>query len=106
MKEKKIRKIKKIEKINLVCKSHLKKYFRLTSKALKIAKKAMNKKKKKEALVVIDMAQRYYDDAKYFESKGHMVNAFAALNYAHGWLDCGSRLGFFRVKDSKLFVVK
>ncbi len=94
------------KKINIVYESKLKKYFNLTSKALKIAKKKINKGRKKESLVVLDMAQRYYDDAGYFKDKGHYVNAFAALNYAHGWLDCGSKLGLFRVKDTKLFVVK
>ena len=33
------------------------------------------------------------------------VNAFAALNYAHGWLDSGARIGLFDVKDSRLFTV-
>jgi hypothetical protein len=34
------------------------------------------------------------------------VNAFAALNYAHGWLDAGARLGLFDVDhDSTLFTV-
>ena len=100
---------KKIKRINLICRAKLKKYFDLTGKALDVAKKAIktiDKEKKKEALAVIDMARRYYDDAKYFENKRHYVNAFAALNYAHGWLDCGSKLGLFKVKDSKLFVLR
>jgi hypothetical protein len=34
------------------------------------------------------------------------VTAFAALNYAHGWLDAGARLGLFDVgKDNVLFTV-
>ena len=97
------------KKINLVCKARLKKYFNLTSKALSIVKKSINRsdnKKKKEAEVIIDMAQRYYNDALWFEKKENYVNAFACLNYAHGWLDCGSKLGLFKVKDSKLFVLK
>ncbi|MEM4152574.1 MAG: DUF357 domain-containing protein [Candidatus Pacearchaeota archaeon] len=84
----------------------LKKYFKITGKALDIAKKAINEGKKKEALEVLDMAQRYYEDAKFFEKQRQIINAFAALNYAHGWIDCGSRLGLFKVKDSKLFVIK
>lgn len=93
-------------KVNIVNKVQLNKYFIITSKALVLAKKKINKKEKKDALIVIDMAQRYFDDAKYFEKQKHYVNAFAALNYAHGWLDCGSKLGLFDVKDSRLFVVK
>ena len=41
-----------------------------------------------------------------FAKKGDLVTAFAALNYAHGWLDAGARLGFFDVgKDNVLFTV-
>ena len=53
----------------------------------------------------LNMAKCYYEDAKHFEKKGDVVNAFACLNYAHGWLDCGARLGLFKVKDSRLFTV-
>ena len=52
------------------------------------------------------MAQRYFDDALYFRKKEDYTTAFAALNYAHGWLDAGARLGLFDVgKDNKLFTV-
>jgi hypothetical protein len=34
------------------------------------------------------------------------VNSFAALNYAHGWLDSGVRLDIFKVRDNKLFTIK
>lgn len=94
------------KKINIVCQARLSKYFEITGKALAIAKKAINKKRKKDALEVLDMASRYYEDAKWFQEREHYVNAFAALNYAHGWLDAGARLGLFKVKDSKLFVIK
>ena len=51
----------------------------------------------------LDTVKRYIEDAKYFKKKDDMVNAFAALNYAHGWLDAGAKLGIFDVRDSKLF---
>ena len=52
------------------------------------------------------MAKTYIDDAKHFQECRDIVNAFAALNYAHGWLDAGARLGIFDVKhDSVLFTV-
>ncbi|HDM23115.1 MAG TPA: DUF357 domain-containing protein, partial [Methanomicrobia archaeon] len=35
--------------------------------------------------------------------KGDYVTAFAALNYLHGYLDAGARLGIFEVNDSDLF---
>lgn len=82
----------------------LKKYFELTSRALKKVK--IVDKHRKEAEDFLDLAQRYFDDAKYFEKKGDIVNAFGAVVYAHAFLDAGARLGFFDVgKDNELFMV-
>ena len=86
----------------------LKKYFDVTGRALKKVKIASEKKIdwKAAASDFLDMAQRYYDYAKHFEQKGEIVTAFAALNYAHGWLDAGARLGLFDVDhDDTLFTV-
>ena len=81
----------------------LEKYFDITGRALKKAKE--NISKKEFAADFLDMAQRYFDDAKYFKEKDDYVNAFAALSYAHGWLDAGARIKLFDVHDSKLFTV-
>lgn len=86
----------------------LKKYFGVTGKALKKVK--INKKAEidveESAKDFLDMATRYFEDAKYFEKQCDYVNAFACLNYAHGWLDAGARLGLFDVDgDSSLFTV-
>ena len=82
----------------------LQRYFEVTSKALKKVK--IVEKHKKEAEDFLDLAQRYFDDAKYFEEKGDLVNAFGAVCYAHAFLDIGARLGFFDVgKDNELFMV-
>ncbi|MBU3907322.1 MAG: DUF357 domain-containing protein [Nanoarchaeota archaeon] len=89
-----------------ITKEKLEKYFLISGKALKIAEKNINAKRKKEAEEILKMAGCYLSDAKYFQSKKDFVNAFAAVNYAHGWLDTGARLGIFKVKDDKLFVVK
>jgi len=51
------------------------------------------------------MATRYFEDARHFEEKGDFVTAFAALNYAHGWLDAGARIRLFKVTDNRLFTV-
>jgi hypothetical protein len=86
----------------------LKKYFDVTSRALKKVKIAKVQPIDWEAKAkdFLDMAQRYFSDAKHFEQKGDIVTAFAALNYAHGWLDAGARLGFFDVDhDDTLFTV-
>ena len=87
----------------------LKKYFDITSRALKKVKiaKATPIDWEAKAKDFLDMAQRYFSDAKHFEKKGDIVTAFAALNYAHGWLDAGARLGFFDVDhDDALFTVE
>jgi len=90
--------------INTITEAKLDKYFDITSRALKKVKIiAAHKKQAEDAL---DMAKRYYEDAKHFREKGDIVTAFAALNYAHGWLDAGARLGLFDVgHDSELFTV-
>ena len=89
-----------------ITKEKLEKYFRLTSKALTEVKKNIIKGKEKYAKEIIEMVENYLSDAKHFEKKEDFVNAFAALNYAHGWLDSGVRLDVFEVKDDKLFTVK
>ena len=86
----------------------LDRYFTITNKALKKVKivKTGEIDFEKAAKDFLDMAQRYYDDAKHFRDKKDYINAFACINYAHGWLDAGSKLGVFNVRDSKLFVLK
>jgi len=55
----------------------------------------------------LKMARSYYDDAVHFYREGDGVNAFACVNYAHGWLDAGARLGVFEVgEDDRLFTLK
>jgi hypothetical protein len=84
----------------------LEKYFSVTKEALEmIEKQGVDEAQKEKAHEVLDMARRYYEDAGHFREKGDIVTAFAALNYAHGWLDCGARLGLFKVRDSRLFTV-
>lgn len=84
----------------------LEKYFKLTSTALEQVKKNVIKGKEKYAKEIISMVGNYLSDAKHFEKNNDFVNAFAALNYAHGWLDSGVRLDIFDVKDDKLFTIK
>jgi len=84
----------------------LKKYHDLTKKALEIIKTKIIKGKEKQAKEIIEMASNYLSDSEYFKSKGNFVDSFAAINYAHGWIDSGVRLGIFKVKDNKLFTIK
>ncbi|MFH1325538.1 MAG: DUF357 domain-containing protein [archaeon] len=89
-----------------ITKEKLEKYFSLTSEALAKVKKKIIMGNEKEAKEIIEMASNYLSDARHFEKKSDFVNAFAALNYAHGWLDSGVRLGIFDVDDDRLFTVR
>jgi uncharacterized protein len=91
---------------NTINKEKLEKYFNLTSKALEQVKQNIIPGKEIQAKEIIEMVSNYLSDAKHFKQKSDFVNAFAALNYAHGWLDSGVRLDVFNVKDDKLFTVK
>lgn len=89
-----------------ITKEKLEKYTKLTSTALKEVKKNIISGKEKYAKEIIEMVENYLSDAKHFEKNEDFVNAFAALNYAHGWLDSGVRLDIFDVTDDKLFTIK
>lgn len=93
--------------MNTITQEKLKKYFQVTKEAYTIAKASGNRlpQFKEQREDFLDMIERYIKDAEHFEKKGKIVDAFAALNYAHGWLDAGARLGLFDVHDSKLFTV-
>ncbi len=91
---------------NTITSEKLEKYFSITKLALEKAKKAFDPKRKEQAQEFYMMAYCYFHDAHYFlDSRKDAVLAFAALNYAHGWLDAGARSRLFLVKDSTLFTV-
>ena len=83
-------------------------YLDITSKALEKLKIAAPERSfnRKLAESFLEMAESYYSDAKHFRDQGDLVTAFAAINYAHGWLDCGARIGLFDVDgDDVLFTL-
>ncbi|OGS42010.1 MAG: hypothetical protein A3K67_00125 [Euryarchaeota archaeon RBG_16_62_10] len=83
-------------------------YIALTAEALKKLKVAAPERSFNRTLAddFLKMARAYFEDARDFESKGDLVNAFACINYAHGWLDCGARMGLFDVGgDERLFTL-
>ena len=93
---------------NTITEEKLDKYFDVTGRAIEKLKLAAPDKTHLDTIAkdYLDMAKRYYEDAKHFREKDDYVNAFAALNYSHGWLDAGARLGIFDVEhDSVLFTV-
>ena len=85
--------------------SKIDKYYKLSSEALVIAKKNVVKNKKKESEEIFLMVSSHLSDAMHFKEKGDLVNAYGALNYVHGWLDCGARLKVYEVTDNRLFTV-
>ncbi len=93
------------KKINLVDSARIDKYRKITEEALEMAKKNIAKGKENKAKEIIEMVECYLSDSRHFEKRGHLVNAYGCLNYAHGCLDCGARLKIFNVKDNRLFTV-
>lgn len=91
---------------NIITKEKIEKYFILTKTALVEVKKHIIKGKENEAKEIIEMSENYVSDAHHFFEKNDYVNCFGALNYAHGWIDSGVRLGVFDVHDDKLFTIR
>lgn len=91
---------------NKITSEKIKKYRLITTEALGTAINSVAKGKEKHAKEIIQMVSDYLSDSEYFEKKGDLVNSFAAINYAHGWLDAGARLDVFNVKDDNLFTIK
>jgi len=91
---------------NKISKEKLEKYFDLTGRGLAEVKEHVIAGKESEAGEIVEMVSNYFSDARHFEEKGKWVLAFAALNYAHGWLDCGVRTGVFDVTDRDLFTIR
>ncbi len=97
---------------DVVSKEKLDKYFDITGRALAKVKVQddpngfVGMDAASCAADFLDMAKNYYADAQHFAKNNDFINAFAALNYAHGWLDAGARLALFDVGgDNVLFTV-
>ena len=60
----------------------------------------------KTAKRLLDMASRYFSDARYFLEKGDCLTALAAVSYAHAWLDVGVLLGLLKGENPKIFMVE
>ena len=77
------------------------KYLGITDEALRriTAKKGLAQGLDDMPKLFLDMIRRYLSDAKHYKEKGDYVTAFAAVNYAHGWLDSGVKVGLFDVEE-------
>jgi hypothetical protein len=70
------------------------KYLKLTAKARKKASSlANNAEDQKKLDSMLRMCDDYYSDAQHFVTTGKFVDAFAAINYAHAWIDAAVRIG-------------
>lgn len=88
--------------------SHIDRYLETTAKALAKVQVAAPERSHHHRLAndFLEMARAYHRDAVHFRAAGDFVNAFACVNYAHGWLDAGARLGLFDVGgDDRLFTL-
>jgi Uncharacterized protein conserved in archaea len=93
---------------NTITEEKIDRYIDITQKALDKIRVAPPDRSfgKKLADDFLKMAISYHNDAKHFRESGDLVTAFAAVNYAHGWLDCGARMGLFDVGgDDTLFTL-
>lgn len=93
---------------DVVTSEKIDRYLDITSRAIAKLKIAAPEKSfgRRMADDFLNMAESYFQDAKHFRAEGDLVTAFAAVNYAHGWLDCGARIGLFDVDgDDKLFTL-
>jgi hypothetical protein len=97
-----------IEMNNTITDEKINRYLDITKRALDKLKVVTPERSfgKKLADDFLNMATSYYNDAKHFRENGDLVTAFAAVNYAHGWIDCGARIGLWDVGlDDQLFTL-
>lgn len=86
----------------------IERYLKLTETALSKVEilSPDNSEKNEMANKILEMVRSYHSDATYFLKEGRGDDAFAAINYAHGWLDAGVRLELLDGKDDwKLFTL-
>jgi hypothetical protein len=91
-----------------IAEARLKKYIKITETALGSISVGSDDRSHlhRTAKDVVSMVEDYLSDAKRFFAHGAYVDAFACVNYAHGWLDAGARIGLYKVtKNRELFTI-
>lgn len=97
-----------MEEVRIITDERMNKYLETTGRAIDKVKVAPPARSHmfKLANDFLSMAMIYYSDAKAFARDGNYVLAYGAVNYAHGWLDAGARMGLFDVnEDDQLFTL-
>ena len=103
-----LRRGRNMEVVREITDERMKKYLDTTGRAINKVKIAAPPKShfNKLANDFMAMAMSYYEDAKAFSTDGNYVLAYGAVNYSHGWLDAGARMGLFDVdEDDQLFTL-
>ncbi len=84
------------------------KYLDITTRARKKLKIASPVRSfdRRLAIRFLDTSESYFKEAVDYRRDNDYVRAFAAVNYAHAWLDGGARIGLFDVEeDDVLFTL-
>ncbi|MBE6528257.1 MAG: DUF357 domain-containing protein [Thermoplasmata archaeon] len=84
------------------------KYLDITTRARKKLKIASPVRSfdRRLAIRFLDTSESYFKEAVDYRKENDYVRAFAAVNYAHAWLDGGARIGLFDVEeDDVLFTL-
>ena len=86
----------------------IERYFALTQAAREKATPlhSMESEEGKRLVVMMEMADSYTSDAKWFAEQGDLVRAFGAINYAHAWIDCAVKIGLMDGHgDDEMFTI-
>ena len=89
-----------------ISRERIERYLALTAEALEKVEipTVAGSDARAQAEDMLGMARAYPSDAQHVLAAGRGDDAFAAVNYAHGWLAAGVRLGLLDGKgDWKLF---
>ena len=79
----------------------IERYFSLTASAREKATPLHNPESAEgmRLSTMMEMADSYTSDAKWFVENGDLVRAFGAINYAHAWIDCAVKIGLLDGHD-------
>ena len=83
-----------IECNNIVSEERLDHYLALTSRARAKSSPLVTADSDagRQLAILMRMADDYSSDASHFKDRGDYVRSFAAINYAHAWIDAAVKL--------------
>lgn len=96
------------ENYSIITAEKMGKYLDITSRARKKLRISPPPRSFERRLAIdfLDTSESYFKRAVEYRNGDDFVRAFAAVNYAHAWLDGGARMGLFDVEeDDVLFTL-